>query len=74
MALQFAVLTVIAGVIALIAISVGSIRLLPAWTASRGVAMRTAARDLARFGARTTGATAAIAITPEKHFVPLARK
>ncbi len=58
-----AVLTVIAGVIALIAISVGSIRLLPAWTASRGVAMRTAARDLARFGARTTGATAAIAIT-----------
>ena len=50
-------------VIALIAISVGLIRMLPGWTARRGVALRTAARDLARFGARTTAATAAIAIT-----------
>jgi len=57
------VVCAVAGFVGLVCLSVGVIRLLPAWTAGRGLATRTAARDLARFGARTTGAVAAIAIT-----------
>jgi hypothetical protein len=51
------------GVIALIAVSVGLIAMLPELMVKRGLTLRTASKDLVRFGARTTGATAAIALT-----------
>ncbi len=53
---------VVAGVVAVLALSVGGIRVAPR-LAGRSVVARLAARDLDRFGARTAAATGAIALT-----------
>lgn len=56
-------LVVASGTVALVAVPVGIIAALPTVVSRRGVGLRTAARDLHRFGARTAGAVGAVAIT-----------
>lgn len=54
---------VICGVIAIIALSTGAIRVLPRMMTRAPMSLRIASRDLARFGARTAAASAAVALT-----------
>jgi len=56
-------LAALSGVLSLVCLSVGGVRVLPMLTQRMSVSWRLGARDLARFGARTAAATAAISLT-----------
>lgn len=61
--LAVVVCMVLCGVVAVVALSTGTIRVLPRTMAKAPMPLRLASRDLARFGARTAAASAAVALT-----------